>query len=78
MGLAGLAGLSFGETALYSIEATIDDKQFKWDCKPNFSETVDGNYIFSDIDKSFEVKNHKANEGTCVLYTVSKYDLKTN
>lgn len=44
---------------------------------PNMTQTVDGNFIFAQMDQNFEVRNHKANEGTCVVYTVSKYDIKT-
>lgn len=66
-----------GDTAVYSIEASIDEHTFKWDCAPHLTLSVDGNYIFQDPNQTFNVKNHKANEGTCVLYTVSRYDLKT-
>ena len=46
IGLAGLAGVPIGETAVYTVRAQIGDVKYKWDSRPDLKQTVDGNYIF--------------------------------
>jgi len=79
IGVAGLAGLPLGDTGVYTIRAQIGagrDKIFTWNSRPNF-KSKDGTYILDNLNQNFELRHHKADESTFVLYTISRFDYKT-
>lgn len=78
IGVAGLAGVTLGDTCIYTIKAHIgtENSLFIWNSRPNW-KSKDGTYIFENINQDFEIKRYKADEKTFVLYTISKYDYKT-
>lgn len=77
VGVAGLAGLPLGDTALYSVRASIGGSNFKWNSMPDLKKSSDGTYIFENINTAFNYTHEEVNEKTFVLYTVDKYDLQT-
>jgi hypothetical protein len=77
IGVAGLAGLPLGDTALYSVRASIGESKFKWNTMPDWKKSVDGTYILENINTAFDYTHEEVNEKTFVLYTIDKYDLKT-
>ena len=44
IGVAGLAGLPLGDSAIYVIKASVGQKAFTWNQKPDWVSSIDGSY----------------------------------